>query len=422
MTDVRKVKELPENPSKKELFKIKSNNIRYLTHTYHKYPAKFIPHIPRWGIKKYGNENSTIFDPFAGSGTTAVETVVDKKKAVGTDIDPLSVKISKVKTTPINPNKLREIVNEVIEKIEKLEEGSFRPELDTDIDHWFTREAQNSLSIIRTVIDDYKNEENIYNFLIITYSSIIREVSNADNQSQKTYVSHTKEKTPKPVISTFKKRLKKYSERMRRFYQKVGGQTESNIQKHDATEVTSFADENNLDIDHAITSPPYNKAVDYVYNQMAELFWIGDLFDLQTQSQQNDYKQKYVGTKKVYKNQYKNRLETGIEDIDKFTSIIREKDQKHGYILSKYFNDMLANFEEMYELLPKGGHYVVVVGNNKVSGEIVENDAYLKKCAENVGFEVDNHFGYKIRNRYMRIPRGEDGNKVKFDWIIDLKK
>lgn len=40
----------------------------------HPYPAKFIPQIPRYLIKDIGVvENTLIFDPFCGSGTTLIE-------------------------------------------------------------------------------------------------------------------------------------------------------------------------------------------------------------------------------------------------------------------------------------------------------------------------------------------------------------
>lgn len=35
-------------------------------------PAKFIPEIPRWFLKKYATSSYTILDPFCGSGTTFV--------------------------------------------------------------------------------------------------------------------------------------------------------------------------------------------------------------------------------------------------------------------------------------------------------------------------------------------------------------
>ena len=70
---------VPEIPSKQtvakgQLLNITSNNVTYFTHIIHKYPAKFIPHIPRWAINKYlRGKGKLVLDPFCGSGTTLVE-------------------------------------------------------------------------------------------------------------------------------------------------------------------------------------------------------------------------------------------------------------------------------------------------------------------------------------------------------------
>jgi DNA modification methylase len=62
------------------------------THSFFKYPCRFIPEIPRWAIQKYltGVESASVFDPFAGSGTTLLESVINDYEAYGTEIDPSS--------------------------------------------------------------------------------------------------------------------------------------------------------------------------------------------------------------------------------------------------------------------------------------------------------------------------------------------
>ncbi|WP_157871834.1 hypothetical protein [Gloeothece verrucosa] len=39
-------------------------------------PAKSIPEISRWFLHKYGTRSFTILEPFAGSGTTILESLL----------------------------------------------------------------------------------------------------------------------------------------------------------------------------------------------------------------------------------------------------------------------------------------------------------------------------------------------------------
>ena len=180
------------------ILNIYTNKVTSFTHGFHKYPAKFIPQIPKWAIEKHlnGNKGKTILDPFCGSGTTMVESLLSEHNGIGLDIDPFSSLISKVKTTPINLKELKEISDWLVTSIRGEKKGEFNPDCGT-IKHWFSEDALNKLSIIRTQINlitdkfgENKSVKDIQELLLICFSSIIRRVSNADNESQKTYVSH----------------------------------------------------------------------------------------------------------------------------------------------------------------------------------------------------------------------------------------
>jgi DNA modification methylase len=407
-----------------QLFNITTNNVSYLTHNIHKYPAKFIPHIPKWAMSKYlKDEGKLVLDPFCGSGTTLVEAILNSHNSVGIDIDPLAVLISKVKTTKIDPQKLIKIKKDVIKSIKMPPKHLFRPELET-LEHWFNDEAINDLGLLRSIIEEYRDDKNIYDFLIVTFSSIIRKVSNADDQSQKTYVSHTNIKNPPSVLPLFIKRLDLYSNRLTELFEKVNKDKRVLVAKNDSRDLSLFWEKNNLNqADLAITSPPYIKAIDYIYNQMAEYFWIGDLFGLDTQKKQNIYKTEYIGTKQIGAKIYKGKLpKTGIDEIDALVLKIKEKDVKHAYIVAKFFVDMEKSFKEVKNVLKDNSHYILVIGNNSVSGYNIPSHKFLIECAEKIGFKYSNHFGYNIRNRYMRFPRKGRGGIIKEDWVIDFVK
>ena len=422
-----RVDEFPvENEIEKyQKFIVTSNNVSYFTHNIHKYPAKFIPQIPRWAIKKYGtNRNSIVMDPFCGSGTTLVESMLKGFDSYGIDIDPLARLITKVKTTPIPESKLQDVITKVVHDIETQKESKFLPVTD-NLYHWFTHEAVRKLSVIRDTIDSFKDERDIYDFLIVTFSSIIRRSSNADNESQKTYVSHTHIKTPEDPMILFKRNLDLYSERLMALFHKVPVGTKARVIS-ECTDSRNFADEWNknvgLPIDIAITSPPYIKAVDYVYNQMAEYFWIGDLFDMQNQKLQTKRESNYMGTKHVAVNTYSEFLPTGYKNIDKISQQIYAKNKKFSYVLSKFFIDMEKNILEMSKVMRTKGHYVIVIGANQVAGIPVPSYEFISNIAEVNGFKLSNLFSYKIRNHYMRFPRKGRGGLIDEDWVVDLEK
>src|SRR3990170_5631331 len=230
MHDYLFVKEvIPAEIKQDSILNILTNNVTAYTHGFHKYPAKFIPHIPRWAINKYlaGQKSKTILDPFCGSGTTLAEGILAGHNVIGIDIDPLSCLIAKVKTTIVNTSELNKVSDWLVKGIKKKKRVDFKPECET-IGHWFPKETINKLLIIRTLINqiperfgDNKSIKDIQLLLIICFSSIIRRVSYADNESQKTYVSHTHIKTPEKPLSLFLSQLELFKDRITKFSENI---------------------------------------------------------------------------------------------------------------------------------------------------------------------------------------------------------
>ena len=368
--------------------------------------------------------NRNVLDPFCGSGTSLIEAQLCGHSAYGIDIDPIARLISKVKTTPINADKLRQAVQSTIDKVERASESHFRPQIDS-LEHWFTQSASNDLGIIREQIEKWRTiDPDIYDFLIICLSSIIRRVSNADNQSLKTYVSGTHPKIPSPVKPLFIKTLKEYSERIIQFGEIAPKQARTEVlQIEDARYFAEHWLRQELPlIDLGITSPPYIKTIDYIYNQMAEYFWIGDIFGLADRKSQNEVKKKYMGTEKVLVNEYRKKQLMGVSRIDEFIERIYEHSPKHGYIFYRYFEDMKIHFQQMHKVLKSDGRYVIAIGDSSISNIPIPTHDLLSEVAKVEGFKLEKHLTYEIRNRYMRFPRKGRGGIVDLDWIMTFSK
>ncbi|WP_176231877.1 hypothetical protein [Candidatus Hakubella thermalkaliphila] len=100
-------------------------------------------------------------------------------------------------------------------------------------------------------------------------------------------------------------------------------------------------------------------------------------------------------------------------------SEIFEKDPRRAYIAFKYLDDMRKNLTEAYRVLKTGARYIIVVGNNRIRGELFENWKYIMELAKGVGFELETYFASEIIKYFIKVPREE---RINTDWILVLRK
>ena len=178
----------------------------YITHGYHRYPAKFIPQIVSRLAEKYTRVGDFIVDPFGGCGTTLVESKVMGRPSVGVDINPVAVLITKAKITPINPFKIE---REFIDLKYRL--GAYNkntkvkaPEHER-IDYWFKPEEKRKLAFIFSEISKIKDQD-VQDFFFCGFSNILKNCSIWLQKSNKP--TRDFEKKPSEPIKTFLKQIK----------------------------------------------------------------------------------------------------------------------------------------------------------------------------------------------------------------------
>lgn len=387
-----------------------------LTHGLHRFPAKFFPELPRWLIKRYSKERDTVLEPFAGSGTTNVEALLNKRHSIGIDVDPFSRYLSKVKITPLDEEALKHSKEQLLKKL-----VDFKPELvdEEDIpefhyrDNWFNREIILELAYIRKNIDKLDTNENIKDFYRICFSSIIREVSNADNNCTRTVIRKklNKQVCPSDALTKFAEAVLINVPKMIEFSKLCPSDIRVDIPDDNDARNIKYPDES---VDLAVTSPPYVNAVDYPRTHQLEIYWLGFINGSLT-----PLKRKHVGTESVRAEKYKKLHKIGIQEADKVISKIYDDDQRRAYIAYKYLSDMEKNLEEVYRVLKEGGRYIIVVGNNRIRGNKFENWKYISQLAERVGFNLELYFASEIIRHFIKVPREE---RIDTDWILVLKK
>jgi hypothetical protein len=79
-----------------------------LTHGFHAYPARMHPALARVILSEFSRgPGSEVLDPFCGSGTVAVEALVGGWRSLGSDLDPLALRLARVKTELRGPRDRR---------------------------------------------------------------------------------------------------------------------------------------------------------------------------------------------------------------------------------------------------------------------------------------------------------------------------
>jgi len=406
--------DLPIIDGQRFLF-ISYDQSRY-THGIHKYPAKFFPELPRWLINRYSKPNDLILDPFAGSATTNVEAMLLNRNSVAIDVDPFARYLAKVKTTPIDKFELNETIDRILKQLvaynPKMIDSEDIPEFPYR-ENWFAKEILLELAFIKKIILNSTDDNDIKDLCLISMSSIIRAVSNADDNCTRTVVRKKlkKEIYPSLALTKFAENLIINSYRVIDFTNRL--KTKPIVEIPDGNDARFLTYPDNY-FDLAITSPPYVNAVDYPRTHQLEMYWLG-----LANGSLSKLKESHIGTEVVKASEYKHLHKTGEESADKKIEAIYKIDPRRAYIAYKYIYDMILNLKEVYRALKPGGRYIIVVGNNRIKGELFENWKYLMNISKNIGYKVENYFGSEIIKHFIKVPREE---RITTDWIIVLKK
>jgi hypothetical protein len=362
-----------ENLSQTELAKIKNlyaldweledADTRYYTHGYHRYSSKYIPQIPYRLISKFSKKNDLVLDNFMGSGTTLVESKVLGRNAIGIDVNPLACLISKVKTTTIQKSTLLDISKILIllkediinlrgntvlfshrEKRSTIDNSmSKTPLLHPNISKWYHQNVIYELLAIKSRIDTVENKD-VKDFLLVSFSSILRSVSNATSGFGNLMIN--KQAPPKAriyekFVIAVKDMLKNMSE-----FNKAATNSNIRIVNHDSRRLEFINDET---IDFICTHPPYMAAVPYAEYQKLSLWWLG--------FSQYELEKRLIGGRR-------SRADTP----------------------DRFFHDINMALMEMKRILRKKKYCCIIIGNPVYNGKIWKLNDFIRKDASDIGF------------------------------------
>ena len=380
----------------------------YITHGYHRYPAKFIPQIVSRLVKRYTDEGDLIVDPFGGCGTTLVESKIMGRPSVGIDINPVAVLITKAKITPIDPKKIEKIFAILKERIDAYSKNTKvkTPEHER-IDYWFKQEEKRKLAFIFDEISKLKDQD-IRDFFYCGFSNILKNCSIWLQKSNKP--TRDLNKKPSDPIHTFYKQVKMMIRGNASFYELLKEKNYLDIpsQVYCTDARTIPVRDNSVSL--IVTSPPYVTSYEYADLHQLTALWLEYTKDL------SDFRKRFIGTS------YHNKKDLVLNSAlaEKIRNELLKKDKKITEEVSTYFSEMNQVFVEMKRILKRRGKTCIVIGNTSLKGVEILNAEVFAEQLQNLGLKIIDIIKREIPSK--NLPSVRDEKTGKFAKISDKNK
>jgi SAM-dependent methyltransferase len=432
---------LPTPAVRRRRFRFATAEDHRLTHQLFRFPAKFHPPVVRALLEEYTRPGQHVLDPFCGSGTLLVEAAVAGRSATGTDVDPVAVFVSDVKSHGLRPDPLARRLEELLAQVERfrrrdyealqwidLNERQYTRELRglvvpaiPNLEHWFRRYVTVDLARLRQSILSLQASRVERRFLLLCFAAIIRNASNADPVpvSGLEVTSHmlSREAEGRVVdpFALFETATRRAIRDMGAYHEAADPDARIRAKSADATTLRRHL---RRGADAVITSPPYHGAVDYYRRHQLEMFWL-DL--TRSQDDRLDLLQHYIGRPKVSaRHPFVANDALVTPKAKRLESRIRRVDEKRADALKHYCVAMQCVFSELAHLLRSGSPVLMIVGHSGWNGDSLNtSDLFAELSAPD--FHLDEQLWYPVRNRYMSYSR-HNGASIDREFVLVLRR
>ena len=418
------------------------NSADRFNHLVHPYPAKLLVHIPYFFLSTdlLSKPGDIVLDPFCGSGTVLVEAQLANRRAYGADANPLARLIARVKTAPLDVQKTKRTLNEILRRIPTEPSGD-RPDV-VNLEHWFYPSTARQLQCLQEVILRVRTCA-VRDFLIVCFSVCLRKVSLADPRlsvpvrlrlGQYPKGHPLREKSDAHLRRLRRVRVDEIFGRiartnLARMESLQTAKTRPNLAEVICSDARKLMHEYSLNgnrnkplagesVQLIITSPPYPGAQKYIRSCSLSLGWL----QLCSTSNLRACKAGIIGREEFTNAERSEVLPTDIAEAEKLLAAIQNRNPIRAAIAGTYLHDMRVAIREMYRVLKNGGHAVIVAANNRVSGLEFCTVDYLRAIAEECGFSLTACFIDAIRSRGLMTKRNHTASVITREWVLILSK
>jgi tRNA G10 N-methylase Trm11 len=372
----------------------------------HPFPARMAPEIAFEALSSL-LQGSMVLDPMCGSGTVLYQALRHGHRAIGFDVDPLAVLISRVSTQHLDPCQLVEAGETVANKAKRINREELRlPWIDSDretqnfIEFWFGRDQRLALRSLAWLVT--RRHGPIGDALRLAISKII--VTKKPCASLARDTSHSR---PHRVMTTndydvlqgFRRAVAQIARELERDHP-----TGSAIARRmDARRLAPWL---HGQVDMVVTSPPYGNAIDYLRGHRLSLVWLG-----YTIPRLRAIRSRTIGSEGAVKTATK---DAATEELASRLGPISEMDWTTQHRLFHFVRDMRMMLRQVHRVLRPRGHAVLVVGNSSIRGVFLDNACMIAAVAEQTGLKEVTRYTREIpaNHRYLPPPSPGSGHAL----------
>jgi len=410
------------------------------THMVHSYPAKLLFHIPYFLLNNdlLSRPGDTVLDPFCGTGTVLLESMLAERRGIGLDVNPLAVLVARVKTRVIEGRKLEAGVERLLKRIPDAP----RRELPQVINmaYWYYPHVARQLAQLREAVDSTRCPL-LRDFFAVCLSACARKTSLADprvyvpvrlrddqypegHPMRERTLRHLRRLKRVNVHKAFEGILSENSKRMASLDCLLPGRGDAATYCCDVRGPGSIsgclrdAGVHSGKVGMVITSPPYPGAQKYMRATSLNLGWLGMCQD----GELRRLDERTIGREHYREAQFSASVQTGIPSLDGLLGDIREISPKRAHVVANYFTEMRLALTAIARGLRSGGIIAMVVGDNQVCGRAIENHRYLSEIMHSLGFGTILALRNNIHSRGLMVKRNSTAAVIPEEWVMLFKK
>lgn len=388
----------------------------------HPFPARMAPDLALLSLEDLPS-SSTVLDPMVGSGTVVRHALEMGHSAVGYDLDPLAVLMSRAWTTVVSDDEIEDELRIVIEETRKF--GSTTPTLawqsDPEtakfVDYWFHETQRGELARLAWVLDARSkgdisvSRRAALDVLRVAFSRII--ITKEQGASLARDTSHSR---PHRVATQSDYQVQPNFERsvaqLRKRLLDNPPRSTARIDRGDARALAV----SDATIDAVITSPPYLNAIDYMRGHRMSLVWMGygipELRGVRSSS---------IGAERAA-GAHDRRVE-----IDSVVAAMRGDDllpSRLEGIVERYALDLLGMTSEVFRVLKPGGRATFVVGNSCIKGRFIDNANGVATAGQRAGLAIEakRERDLPMESRYLPVSGASLSKRMRTETILVCRK